>query len=165
MQGLALERDYLGPFENTVKNCKSMKDRSKAKNHQGLSDSFQTSLQSSIKTLENCYSSMELKGKPVKTFKPSRDVSEVVKCLSSIDPKITDESTIPHNQPKLGNFPSLQSLFQAHMTEGLYLLQFRKCDNKECCKLRKLPYLLMYLLLSRLQKVTTTSRLANYMVK
>lgn len=35
---------------------------------------------------------------------------------------------------KLTDFPAIQSFFNCHMTEGLYLLQFRKCQNSECCK-------------------------------
>ena len=35
---------------------------------------------------------------------------------------------------KLRDFPALQSFFNRHMTEGLYLLQFHKCQNSECCK-------------------------------
>ena len=140
MQGLSLERDHLGDFESTVNSCKSMKDvRAKAKKNQGLSEAFQTSLQSPIKTLENCFKSMELKGKSVETFQPSRDHNEIVDCLSNIEPKIVDESTIPHNQPKLHHYPSLQSFFGKHMIEGLYMLQFRKCDNKDCCVIRNGP--------------------------
>ena len=35
---------------------------------------------------------------------------------------------------KLKDFPGLQSFLQQHMTEGLYLLQFRKCEDDDCCK-------------------------------
>ena len=139
MQCLSLERDHLGEYEDALKNCKSMKDiRTKAKKHQGLSDAFQTSLQSSIKKLENCYESMELKGKPVQTFQPSRDATEIVSCLSKIEPKIKAEDDIPHNKPKLPNYPSLQQFFSNHMNEGLYMLQFRKCGKAECCKLQSI---------------------------
>ena len=36
-------------------------------------------------------------------------------------------------------FPSLQQYFDKHLTEGLYLLQFRKCDDKNCCTIKNDP--------------------------
>ncbi len=34
---------------------------------------------------------------------------------------------------KLKEYKRLEAFFEVHMTEGLYLLQFRKCDDRNCC--------------------------------
>ena len=61
MQGLALERDRLGPFETVIKSCKSMKEiRAKATKHQGLSEAYQTSLETSRKVLKSSFQAIEL---------------------------------------------------------------------------------------------------------
>ena len=37
-------------------------------------------------------------------------------------------------------YPALEKYFEDHLAEGLYLLQFRKCDKESCCvKKTKLP--------------------------
>ena len=46
------------------------------------------------------------------------------------------EVDIPHAMAKLKDFPSLERYMERHVTEGLYLLQFRKCKDKSCCSLR-----------------------------
>lgn len=76
---------------------------------------------------------MNLKGNVIQIFKPNRNTDEVIQCLSSIEPKIQDESTVPHNCPKLDEYPQLKQYFETHMEEGLYLLQFCKCNNVDCC--------------------------------
>ena len=94
IQGLALERDHAGHFENVLSGAKCMKDmRAKAKKHQGLAETYQTNLQISKIVLENCLKSMDLKGNPIQTFQPNRNTDEVIRCLSSIKPKINDESS------------------------------------------------------------------------
>lgn len=62
LQGLALERDHVGESEKVIKFCSSLKSiRNKAKQ------------QAPIHTLECTFSELELKGKPIKIFKPQRD--------------------------------------------------------------------------------------------
>jgi len=74
MQGLALERDDTGPFEQLIKNCKSMKDiRLKAKSHQGLKEAYQSSLEPAIKLLEISFKCLELKGKSVQVSAQSQE--------------------------------------------------------------------------------------------
>lgn len=51
MQGLAIERDHSGPFEEIIKNCKSMKDiRIKANQIQGIREAYQSSLETETGT-------------------------------------------------------------------------------------------------------------------
>ena len=64
-------------------------------------------------------------------FKLNKNVNEVVQALNRIEPLITQEDDIHHAQAKLKNFPSL------HLTEGLYMLQFRKCEDETCCIRKK----------------------------
>ena len=42
---------------------------------------------------------------------------------------------------KLNDFPQLKAYLRKHMTEGLYLLQYRKCGDASCCqrKIQNLP--------------------------
>ena len=67
----------------------------------------------------------------MKVFKLNKNVNEVVQTLHRIEPLITQEDDIPHAQAKLKNFPSL------HLTEGLYMLQFRKSEEETCCIRKK----------------------------
>lgn len=134
MHGLALERDHTGPFEKVIGSAKSMKDvRVRAKKHQGLQETYQASLQSATLTLERCFQSMNLKGKPIQVFQPNRTSNEIIQTLATIEPIITNEESIPHHRPNLVDYPRLKMYFETHMNEGLYLLQFRKCGNTECC--------------------------------
>ena len=74
--------------------------------------------------------------KPVKTFETKYDDAEIVAALNVIEPIITNEQAIPHSRSKLKEYPLLAKFFQDHMVEGLYLLQFRKCRDLQCCTLR-----------------------------
>ena len=126
-----LERDHTGPFESIIlTSCKSMKAiRTKASQQQGVKKTYDASLETSRRTLEKSFSTLELKGKEVKIFPPNRDCKEVIAALQKIEPMISEDATIPHARPKFRNFPSLREFFENHMKEGLYLLQFRKCDD------------------------------------
>ena len=88
------------------------------------------SIKNSRKETENSFSRLELKGKKVKTFLPTRNNREVVDALKDIDPTTTADQLIPHSRSKLKKFQSLQRYFDKHLKEGLYLLQFRKCNDK-----------------------------------
>ena len=79
--------------------------------------------------LEDTFQFFELKGNSVKVFKPNKKVNEVVQTLNRIAPLITHENDIPHAQAKLKNFPFLHKYFGDHLTEDLYMLQFRKCEE------------------------------------
>ena len=82
LQGLALERDHMGPFENVIKSTKSMKAiREKSVHQQGFKEGYQSSIEPSRQQLEKCFQSLELKQKPVKTFPPNRNVEEVINVL------------------------------------------------------------------------------------
>ena len=58
---------------------------------------------------------------------------EVADALKDIYLTITADQLIPYIRSKRKNSPSLQQYFNKHLPEGLYLLQFRKCDDKNCC--------------------------------
>ena len=58
---------------------------------------------------------------------------EVADALKYIYLTITADQLIPYIRSKLKNSPSLQQNFDKHLPEGLYLLQFRECDDKNCC--------------------------------
>lgn len=142
LQGLALERDHMGPMENVITSCKSMKAiRLKSKEQQGLKEIYQASIEAPRKILESCFEQLELKGTAVKIFQPNKDDSEVLKALNDIDIFISKSEDIPHSRSKLKDFPSLKLYFDEHLAEGLYMLQFRKCDRVQCCvrKIDKLP--------------------------
>ena len=64
---------------------------------------------------------------------------EVVNALKDIDLTITADQLITHSRSKLKNFPSLKLYFDKHLTEGLYLLQFRKSDDQNCCTIKNDP--------------------------
>ena len=57
--------------------------------------------------------------------------------LNRIEPLITQENDIPQAQANLKNFPSLHKYFGDHLTKGLYMLQFRKCEDETCCIRKK----------------------------
>ena len=61
----------------------------------------------------------------------------MVQTLNRIEPLFTQEDDIPHAQVKLKNFPSLHMYFGDHLNEGLYMLQFRKCEDETCCIRKK----------------------------
>lgn len=85
LQGLATERDHVGEFENIIKSCSSMKTlREKAKQQQGVKEMYLESLHAPINILESTFQLLELKGKPIKIFKPNRDVKEVINALQKV---------------------------------------------------------------------------------
>ena len=137
LQGLALERDHAGTFEPVIQSCKAMKSmRSKAIDQQGLKEAFQASIDAPIRTLECVFKMLELKAKRIKLFKPNRDMATILQALQNIDPNIKEEEDIPHAMSKLKNFTRLQNFLEKHLTDGLYLLQYRKCGDESCCTLR-----------------------------
>lgn len=107
--------------------------RQKAQEQQGLKEHYLTSITGARSVLEESFRLLELKGKEVKTYNSSEDYSEIISTLHKIEPLITSENDIPHARAKLKNYPSLNNFFQHHLKEGLYLLQFRKCNNDGCC--------------------------------
>ena len=52
---------------------------------------------------------------------------------------ITSDEKIPHAMASLPDYPSLKSFFTRHLTEGLYMLQFRKCEDLTCCQRKTNP--------------------------
>ena len=104
--------------------------------HQGLKEIYLASLEKSRKIFEDSFQFLELKGNSVKVFKSNKNVNEGVETLNKIELLITQEDGIPHAQAKLKNFPSLHKYFGDHLTEGLYMLQFRKYED-ETCRIRK----------------------------
>ena len=111
--------------------------REKSNKHQGLKETYLASLEKPRKILEDTFQFLELKGNSVKVFKPNKNVNEVVQTLNRMEPLITQENDIPHAQTKLKNFPSLHKYFGDHLIEGLYMLQFRKCEDETCCIRKK----------------------------
>ena len=90
--------------------------------------------------MKNSLQLLELKGKPIKLFNPNRNANDIIAVLPSIDATIQNEKSILHARAKLKNYPALEKYFEDHLTEGLYMLQFRKCDNDSCCvKKTELP--------------------------
>uniref|UniRef100_A0A7M5VAL2 Zinc finger PHD-type domain-containing protein n=2 Tax=Clytia hemisphaerica TaxID=252671 RepID=A0A7M5VAL2_9CNID len=135
LQGVALERSDAGAFEKTIKSAKSMKGmRELNKKTQGMKQAYQSSIKTPIQIIEDSFSHLELKGKNIKIAKPNRDTSKIVAALKSIEPKIGTDEDIPRAMAKLPNFPSLKSYLEKHMKDGLYLIQFRKCDDLACCQ-------------------------------
>ena len=58
--------------------------------------------------------------------------------LNRIEPLIMQENyDIPQAQAKLKNFPSLHKYFGDLLTKGLYMLQFRTCEDETCCIRKK----------------------------
>ena len=66
-------------------------------------------------------------------FRADRVPDMVVKVLGSIEPKNKKED-IAHGLSKLKNYPDLESYLEKHITDGLYLSQFRKCEDETCCQ-------------------------------
>ena len=134
------ERCISGKSEKMLTSCKTMKAiREKAQHQQGLKEAHIASTENARKEIENCFSRLELKGKKVKIFLSTRNSKEVVDALKDIDPTITANQLIPHSRSKLKKFSCLQQYFDKHLTEGLYLLQSRKCDDKNCCTIKNDP--------------------------
>ena len=137
LQGLALERDHAGVFESGIRACGSMKTlRESGAKFPGFKDAFLSSIEAPRKQLYEVFRSLQLKGKNVKVYEAARDPAEVVQALNKIEPNICQEEDIPHSMSKLKNYPSLKQYLERHMVEGLYLLQFRKCNDKDCCLLQ-----------------------------
>ena len=82
----------------------------------------------------------------------------MIQTLHRIEPLITQEDDIPHAQAKLKNFSSL------HLTEGLYMLQFRKSEEETCCIRKKESSLHLFLRLYFLQMMSTIYHLKIYTV-
>ena len=136
LQGLDLQSDHTGLFESKISSCKVMKAlQSKADQLIGFKETFMSSTEHSRQFAESSFSGLELKGKQLKIFQPSRSDSEIINALHKIEPLIKDDGSIPHLQAKLHEYPSLEKYFEAHMKEGLYLLQFQKCMDDNCCML------------------------------
>ena len=134
LQGLALERDKACPFESTVKSCSTMKSiRRKATESQSLKEAYTSSIEAPIQKVESSFSMLDLKGKQVKIFKHNRDCTEIINTLSVIEPTIKPEENIPHAMAELPKYHQLKDYLEKHMTDGLYMLQFRKCDDISCC--------------------------------
>ena len=138
-----MQRDHAGKLDKMLTPCKTMKAiREKSQHEQGLQEADPlASIENARKEIENSFSRLELKGKKVKTFLPTRNSREVVDALKDIDPTITADQLIPYSRSKLKKFPSLQRYFDRHLAEGLYLLQFRKCNEKNCCTIKNHPLL------------------------
>ena len=142
LQGLALDRDHAGVFENVLSSCKTMNSvRSKADQHVGLKEYYLKSIAKPRRIIESTFSELELKGIPFKVFEQLRDEKEVVDVLHKIEPLITSDSTMPRRRTSLKSYPCLEKYLEVHLNEGLYMLQFRKCNDHTCCILRseKLP--------------------------
>ena len=101
-----------------------------------MKETYLSCIETPRRILKQSFEYLELKGKPVKTFEPNIEDSEVLTVLKSIEPLIENEGSIPHAQAKLKDYPALQKFLGRHMTDGLYLLQFRKCNDESCCKIR-----------------------------
>ena len=91
------------------------------------------SLEKVTEYLKNSLQLLELKGKPIKLLNPNRNANDIITVLSSINATIQNEKSIPHARAKLKNYPALGKYFEDHLTEGLYMLQFWKCDNESFC--------------------------------
>jgi len=109
-------------------------------NHQGFKEAYLSSIEHPRKLVESSFSSLDMKGRKIKIFQPYREEKEIVDTLNRIEPLITSDDSIPHLRSKLSSYPSLERFLEEHLTDGLYLLQFRKCDDASCCtKLTSLP--------------------------
>ena len=110
--------------------------RTKADQQQGLKETYLICVEAPKRVVEQSFSYLELKGEPVKIFQGLCNFTEVTQALKFVEPKIVDEDSIPHSQSKLKDYPKLQAYLSKHMTDGLYLLQFRKCSDISCCQIR-----------------------------
>ena len=128
----------MGPFEDSMKSCTSMKAiRAESKQQQGLKEAYQSSVENPRRLVETSFEMLELKGNSVKIFKPNNQGDEIATSLNTIDSKITSVATIPHHQAKLDKYPHLKKFMDTHLTKTLYMLQYRKCDNFQCCQRKK----------------------------
>ena len=165
LYGLALERGHTGAFEKIISSCETKKAlREKSNEHQGLKQTYLASLEKPRKILEETFQFLALKGNSIKVFKPNKNVNEVVQTLNRIELLITQENDVSHAQSKLKNFLSLHKYFGDHLTEGLYMLQYRKCEDETCCIRKKESPLHLFLPLYSLQMVSTIYHLKIYMV-
>ena len=61
LQGLALDRDHMGPFEDSMKSCTSMKAiRAESKQQQGLKEAYQSSVENPRRLVETSFEMLEL---------------------------------------------------------------------------------------------------------
>ena len=82
LQGLALDRDHAGVFENVLSSCKTMNSvRSKVDQHVGLKEYYSKSIAKPRRILESTFSVLELKGIPFKVFEQLHDEKEVVQVI------------------------------------------------------------------------------------
>ena len=135
LQDLALERDNVGgTFESRVKSCSTMKSSSKkATECQGLKEVYTSPIEAPIQKVESSFSMLDLKRKQVKIFKPNRDCKELLDTETTIEPTIISEEDILHAMSKLSKYQQLKDYLEKHMTDSLYMLRFRKCDDMSCC--------------------------------
>ena len=131
LQGLALDRDHPGLFENVLRSCKTMNSvRSIADHHLGLKGYYLRNIAKPRRILESTFAELELKEIPFKVFEQLRDEKEVVDVFHKIKPLITSDSTIPRRRISLKSYPCLEKHLEVHLNEGLYMLQFRKCNDQ-----------------------------------
>ena len=134
LQDLAIERDNAGPFKSKIKSCSTMKSiRRKATECQVLKEAYASSIEAPIQKAESSFSMLDLKGKQIKIFKSNRDFEELLNTLTIIEPTIKSEEDIPHAMSKLSKYQQLKDYLEKHMIDGLYILQFRKCNDMSCC--------------------------------
>ena len=94
-----------------------------------------SSIERSKHLVRSSFSGLELKGKQLKIFQRSRSDSEIINAFQNIERLIINDGSISYSQAKLHEYSPLKKHFEAHMKEGLNLLQFRKCIKDDCCKL------------------------------
>ena len=94
-----------------------------------------SSIERSKHLVGSSFSGLELKGKQLKIFQRSRSDSEIINAFQNIERLIINDGSISYSQAKLHEYSPLKKHFEAHMKEGLNLLQFRKCIKDDCCKL------------------------------
>ena len=137
LQGLALDRDHAGIFENVISSSKTMNSvRSQADQHVGLKEYYLNSIEKPRRIFESTFAELELKGISFKVFEQLCDEEEVVDVLHKIQALITSDSTIPRRLTSLKSYPCLEKYLEVHLNEGLYMLQLRKCNDHICCRLR-----------------------------
>ena len=98
---------------------------------QGLKEAYTSSIEVPIQKVDN--SLLDLKGKQVKILKPNRECKELINTLPVIEPTSKSEEDIPRAMSKLPKYQQLKDYLEKHMIDGLYMLQFRKCDGMSCC--------------------------------
>ena len=107
--------------------------RRKSTECQGLKEAYTSSIEVPIQKVDSSFSMLDLKGKQVKIFKPNRECKELINTLTVIEPTIKSEEDIPRAMSKLPKYQQLKDYLEKHMIDGLYMLQFRKCDGMCCC--------------------------------